>query len=176
MENVIHTIQVCFETKLLFRSHIYFIKCIENNLDGRAMPDTVWGFYEDGCSVRLLNPQAFIPQLHHLNATLQEFAQCMVGTNIYLTPPGTQGFSPHYDDIEAFVLQVEGKKRWRLYRPRNEAEMLPRESSGNFSKADVKEMELALEVILKPGDLLYFPRGWVCVFCCYMNPKKNAHI
>ena len=36
----------------------------------------------------------------------------------YLTPPGTQGFAPHYDDIEAFILQLEGKKHWRLYSPR----------------------------------------------------------
>lgn len=36
----------------------------------------------------------------------------------YLTPPGTQGFAPHYDDIEAFILQLEGKKYWRLYNPR----------------------------------------------------------
>ena len=33
----------------------------------------------------------------------------------YLTPPDSQGFAPHYDDIEAFILQVEGSKRWRIY-------------------------------------------------------------
>ena len=32
--------------------------------------------------------------------------QCPVGCNSYLTPPGTQGFAPHWDDIDAFVLQV----------------------------------------------------------------------
>ena len=36
----------------------------------------------------------------------------------YLTPAGTQGFAPHSDDIEAFVLQLEGKKHWKLYSPR----------------------------------------------------------
>lgn len=36
----------------------------------------------------------------------------------YLTPPGSQGFAPHYDDIEAFVVQLEGRKHWRLYNPR----------------------------------------------------------
>lgn len=36
----------------------------------------------------------------------------------YLTPPGSQGFAPHWDDIEAFVMQLEGKKRWRVYEPR----------------------------------------------------------
>ena len=34
------------------------------------------------------------------------------GANVYLTPAGCQGFSPHYDDINAFVLQLEGEKRW----------------------------------------------------------------
>ena len=47
----------------------------------------------------------------------------------YLTPAGSQGFAPHYDDIEAFVLQLEGKKHWRLYSPRNKEEVLPRFSS-----------------------------------------------
>jgi len=37
-----------------------------------------------------------------------------------LTPPGSQGFAPHFDDIEAFVIQLEGKKRWRLYPSRCE--------------------------------------------------------
>jgi lysine-specific demethylase/histidyl-hydroxylase NO66 len=30
----------------------------------------------------------------------------MVGANVYLTPPGTQGFAPHWDDVEVFMLQL----------------------------------------------------------------------
>ena len=36
----------------------------------------------------------------------------------YLTPPGSQGFAPHYDDIEAIVIQLEGRKHWKLYASR----------------------------------------------------------
>ena len=41
---------------------------------------------------------------------------CMVGSNAYLTPGGNtnQGFAPHYDDIEALILQLEGYKHWRV--------------------------------------------------------------
>ena len=31
---------------------------------------------------------------------LQDHFGSMVGANVYLTPPGTQGFAPHWDDVE----------------------------------------------------------------------------
>lgn len=83
-----------------------------------------------------------------------------MGANVYLTPPGTQGFAPHYDDIEAFVVQLEGKKVWKVYPPMNAAQTLPRFSSGNFKRAEITSPPL-ITVELEPGDLLYFPRGYV---------------
>lgn len=130
-----------------------------HNPEGRATPPGVWDFYRDGCSIRLLNPQTFIPQIHELNSILQEYFHCMTGANVYLTPPNSQGFAPHYDDIEAFVLQIEGKKFWRLYAPRNDAEYLPRTSSGNFRPDEIGEP--IMERVLEPGDLLFFPRGTI---------------
>lgn len=130
-----------------------------HNPDGRAMPTSVWDFYRDGCSIRLLNPQTYLPNIRKLNATLQEFFHCMTGANVYLTPPNSQGFAPHYDDIEAFVLQIEGKKLWRLYAPRTTNEMLPRVSSGNFTPDEIGEP--IIERTLEAGDLLYFPRGTI---------------
>jgi len=38
-----------------------------HNPPGRALPSVVWDYYQNGCSVRMLNPQTFIPQLHALN-------------------------------------------------------------------------------------------------------------
>ncbi|XP_055308948.1 bifunctional lysine-specific demethylase and histidyl-hydroxylase NO66 [Sitodiplosis mosellana] len=131
-----------------------------HNPDGRALPGAVWEFYQNGCSVRLINPQTFIGPLHNYCATLQEYFHCLVGANVYLTPPNSQGFAPHYDDIEAFVLQIEGKKEWTLYPPRSENEKLPRESSGNFEQNEIGE-PACQPIILTPGDMLYFPRGWI---------------
>ena len=44
-------------------------------------------------------------------ACLESYFRSAVGCNAYLTPPGSQGFAPHSDDIDAFVLQMEGSKR-----------------------------------------------------------------
>lgn len=129
------------------------------NPDGRANSTELWGFYNEGCSVRFLNPHLFFPRIYKLNATLQEYFSCMVGANVYLTPPNSQGFAPHYDDIEAFVLQVEGRKHWRVYAPRSVEETLPRVSSPNYGQDDIGEA--ILDVVLEPGDMLYFPRGFI---------------
>ncbi|KAL4630418.1 bifunctional lysine-specific demethylase and histidyl-hydroxylase NO66 [Arapaima gigas] len=114
-----------------------------HNPPGRALPFTVWDFYKKGCSLRLLNPQAFSITVWNVLSILQEKFGSMAGANVYLTPPGTQGFAPHYDDIEAFIIQLEGKKHWRVYNP---------------SQSEIGEP--SLEVVLEAGDLLYFPRGF----------------
>lgn len=128
-----------------------------HNPEGRAFASVVWDRYQQGCSVRLLNPQSYSSRCWKMLSTLQEFFGCFVGANVYLTPPGSQGFAPHYDDIEAFVLQLEGRKRWRLYEPRAPNEVLPRFSSKNFEQSDLGEC--ILDTVLEPGDVLYFPRG-----------------
>ncbi|KAF3703005.1 Ribosomal oxygenase 1 Bifunctional lysine-specific demethylase and histidyl-hydroxylase NO66 [Channa argus] len=130
-----------------------------HNPPGRALPFTVWDFYESGCSIRLLNPQAFSSTVWNVLSILQEQFGSMAGANVYLTPPGTQGFAPHYDDIEAFVVQLEGKKHWRVYNPRTMDEVLPVLSSPNYDQADIGDP--IMEVVLEAGDLLYFPRGFI---------------
>ncbi|XP_075720538.1 ribosomal oxygenase 1 [Rhinoderma darwinii] len=130
-----------------------------HNPPGRALPIVVWDYYKNGCSLRLLNPQTFSFTVWNVLSVLQELFGSMVGANTYLTPPGTQGFAPHYDDIEAFVVQLEGKKHWRVYNPRNSSEMLPQFSSVNFNDHDLGEP--ILDTILEAGDLLYFPRGFI---------------
>eukprot|EP01050_Picozoa_sp_SAG11_P010563 SAG11_NODE_1064_length_5994_cov_4.748601_2_plen_199_part_00 len=115
--------------------------------------------YNRGSSIRLLCPHAHSENVWELLSALESCFGSFVGSNSYLTPAGTQGFAPHYDDIEAFVLQLEGKKEWQVYSPRSVDETLPR-----FSSHDIKEDDLADPVFsatLTAGDLLYFPRGWV---------------
>lgn len=129
------------------------------NPPGRALPAAAWSLYRAGCSLRLLCPQAFSTTVWQFLAVLQEQFGSMAGSNVYLTPPNSQGFAPHYDDIEAFVLQLEGRKLWRVYRPRVPTEELALTSSPNFSQDDLGEP--VLQTVLEPGDLLYFPRGFI---------------
>ena len=135
------------------------------NETGVAHAATVWRRFEkEKCSLRVLHPQRWRDPLWKQLAAMETFWKCSTGCNAYLTPPDSQGFSPHFDDIDAFVLQLEGKKMWKVYSPRSESEMLPRYSSPNFEQGEIGEP--VLEAVLEPGDLLYMPRGTVHQACC----------
>lgn len=128
--------------------------------------DELWSRFDQGCTIRLLCPHKHSDSTHGLLSLLESEWTCMVGANAYLTPPsGSQGFAPHYDDIEAFCLQLEGKKRWKVYAPLQKSERLPRTSSEDYVEADLRDVEPALDVVLKPGDVLYMPRGWIHQAC-----------
>lgn len=130
------------------------------NPDGKVYPALIWNKYQEGCSIRLLNPQTYSKNVWKLCSILQEFFHSFVGANVYLTPPNSQGFAPHYDDIEAFILQLEGKKIWKVYSPLDEETTLPRYSSKNFKRKDLTSPPINT-FELEPGDLLYFPRGFI---------------
>ncbi|GFU07421.1 ribosomal oxygenase 1 [Nephila pilipes] len=127
--------------------------------DMKVFPPFVWNAYLEGNSIRMRNPQTYHKALGNLCSLLQEYFSSYVGANMYLTPAGTQGFPPHYDDIDAFILQIEGKKLWKLYKPRDESEVLSRLSSADMTEDEIGEP--CMEVELEAGDMLYFPRGFI---------------
>jgi len=144
-----------------------------HNPQGRVFPAVLWDFYNNGCSIRMLNPQTFHNAVWRLCSTLQDHFNTMVGANVYLTPPGTQGFAPHWDDVEVFMCQLEGSKHWKLYSPREEGERLPRHSSANLAQEEVGEP--ILETTMHPGDMIYMPRGTIHQGNC-LAEEHSLHI
>ncbi|CAF2486897.1 unnamed protein product [Rotaria sp. Silwood2] len=132
-----------------------------HNPEGRARPAVVWDAYNEGCSVRILNPHTYSTNVWKLLSCLQEYFGSLVGANTYLTPPGSQGFAPHYDDIDAFILQLEGKKHWRVYKPLNDDEVLPIKPSVDLDKNAMENVKPCIDVVLEAGDLIYMPRGYI---------------
>lgn len=115
---------------------------------------------DEGCSARVLHPQRRSPRLAAVLSALEGFFGCLVGCNAYFTPPGgSQGFAPHADGVGVFILQAEGRKRWRVHAARGAGEVLPLASSPDFGPGEVGSV--VLDTVLEAGDLLYLPRGMV---------------
>lgn len=59
------------------------------------------------------------------------------------------GLAPHHDDVELFVCQTAGSKRWRLYAPVG-GHALPGASSGDLDEDDIGEpiADITLQVQL----------------------------
>jgi lysine-specific demethylase/histidyl-hydroxylase NO66 len=79
-----------------------------------------------------------------------------VQANAYHTPASAQGFAVHHDTHDVFVLQVAGRKRWRIYAPVVELPLKSQRWSPELGDPGEPVDELTLEA----GDTLYLPRGW----------------
>ena len=107
--------------------------------------------------------------LHRTWPPLGEFAVALssqlghpVQINAYVTPPQNQGFAPHYDVHDVFVLQFAGRKRWRVHEPVLAAPLRvqPWDSRKAAVAARAADPPL-METVLESGDSMYLPRGYI---------------
>ncbi|MGJ7032939.1 cupin domain-containing protein [Niabella hirudinis] len=124
--------------------------------DGIIHTEKVFALFNEGATLVIQAGQRYFD---HLSACCMELSRkfnAPVQANLYITPNRSQGFNPHWDTHDVFVLQVSGTKTWNLYGFEKE---LPTKNQGFVSKGYHKEPEQTLQ--LQPGDFLYLPRGYV---------------
>ena len=91
---------------------------------------------DQGATVVLQGLHRSWPRITELVAQLETELGHPGQANAYLTPAGSQGFAPHRDTHDVFVIQTEGEKVWLI---------------GEEGSED--------EVLLTPGSVLYLPTG-----------------
>ncbi len=124
--------------------------------DGIIHTEKAFALFNDGATMVVQAGQRYFD---HLSACCMELSRkfnAPVQANLYITPNRSQGFNPHWDTHDVFVLQIAGTKTWHLYGFEKE---LPTKNQGFVSKGYSKEPEQTLQ--LSPGDFLYVPRGYV---------------
>ncbi len=83
--------------------------------------------------------------------------------NAYITPPSSQGFSAHYDVHDVFVLQLAGRKHWKVHAPVHPAPLRdqPWSEHADAVAARARDDAPVIDQVLEPGDVMYLPRGWL---------------
>lgn len=126
-----------------------------------------------GCTLRVEALEEVHPPLAELAATLSR-PEAPVYINAYAAWASQKGLALHYDYTDNLVLQLEGRKYWKIYRPTRTAVRGPEstaykegiqaaargEAGGTPDELQRVRDGLFWEGELAAGDALYVPPGW----------------
>ncbi len=132
------------------------------SIGDQAADDKVLAALGDGATLVLQGLHRNWPPLVGFGSRLAAELGHPVQINAYLTPAQNQGFAPHYDVHDVFVLQIAGRKQWRSWEPVVAAPLdnQPWESVRDEVAARAQQQPL-IDTVLEPGDALYLPRGTI---------------
>jgi hypothetical protein len=81
--------------------------------------------------------------------------------NVYISWQSHKAFHTHYDTHDVWAVQVEGEKIWNIWEGRADYPIAHPAFRGQpQAHHDQARGKLRGTVHMKPGDLLYLPRGW----------------
>ncbi len=128
----------------------------------RPLPNKVAELFEQGATIVLDLMETMSPGIRSATEALQMATSFRASCNAYCSRKQHQAFASHFDSMDVFALHIEGTKTWRVYKGRFEH---PLERGGynnpTFSPEHHEEAkgELLMEIEMKPGHLLYLPKG-----------------
>jgi len=108
-----------------------------------------------GATLVISFAEELLPSLRALADETEQLFGARVNINLYAGWGTQNGFNPHYDHHDVLVVQVRGRKRWRV-------------ADGDFAKPTTRDRHIpcppaekfGFDTILESGDVLYLPRGW----------------
>ncbi len=165
-----------------FDLEIFFRLCLENphlkagyfDAGGkhRELPITgtqVRSLYQSGMTICAGRVDEFHNQIGAYTRAIKRALSLPgpIWANCYLSPAG-QGFGLHFDDRSAFVVQIEGSKRWYYSTepaiaapPQNVIahEIDEARSAYSWLNVELPDESTFQQQLLSPGDVFYMPAG-----------------
>lgn len=141
------------------REHYVALRDGGEGLEERPDAGLIAAMMAMGASLVLDKVEDARVDLRRICAMLGQAFAGKAGVNIYCSQAGVQAFASHCDPHEVFVVQCDGEKDWRIYRDRAVA---PTEATLSRDQAAIEAAKgpVHTAVTLRPGDLLYIPRGF----------------
>src|ERR1043165_434116 len=124
--------------------------------DGTADKEKIFQWLHEGFTIILNSYERHSPGGLRLRHLAEKVFPSRVQANVYLTPREAQGFRPHWDNHDVFILQFEGSKHWSVY-----DRLSPPPTKKQLFDGAWTPVEPSLSVTLCPGDVLYIPKGYV---------------
>ncbi|HEY9000089.1 MAG TPA: cupin domain-containing protein [Mucilaginibacter sp.] len=129
-------------------------------------PKKLFDLFNKGTTIIINSAERSIPRLADVCRSIEQELKFRVQANIYITPPGSQGFALHYDPHDIFLMQLKGPKTWLIY---DSSEELP-----ITYRAFREEPKLISKFDIHSGDFLYIPRG--TPHEAYSSDSSTVHV
>ncbi|MDA8687447.1 cupin domain-containing protein [bacterium] len=112
-----------------------------------------------GASIILNDIQKHNRNLLNFVSELQKLTNGRCQGNLYFSMASHQAFGPHFDYHDVFAIHFEGEKVWNIYENIEKSPIHHPSFKYNGEERRKRAGKIIDQVRLKPGDLLYIPRG-----------------
>lgn len=128
-----------------------------------------------GSTIRVRELQMFDAGIAALAHGVQRALDARSQVNLYLTPPSSAGFPPHFDTTDVFILQCVGAKSWTVFEQYADQQRLPLMETP-WEPARYQPQGVGESLVLNAGDVLYLPRGTMHAAACLRQPSLHLTI
>ena len=154
------TLKVYFRSRSALRENYCDTTDLRAGAKAPADPAKVKALLDLGASLIANQVHRVCPELGAIAHMLEREFAARVAANVYCSFQGVQAFQTHFDLHDVFAFQAEGEKTWRVYEARADTPVLPLPPGDEIEKwLTASRGKLLFEAHMKPGDVLYLPRG-----------------
>lgn len=137
-------------------AHTYteMVSTRRNGLVPRVLPAPFAEHLRAGATLVLDSVHELVDEVGELASRLEHDLRERIQVNLYAGWGTTHGFDVHWDDHDAFIVQLSGRKRWRLHGTTRRSPL-----QRDVELPERPEGEPHEDFLLEDGDVLYLPRG-----------------
>ena len=136
----------------------YSTKCIEIGIIKRKIiKHALHNLLADGATIIYNRMESVSYSVRNICNVISRFIGEEVIANGYIAFGEKESFGNHWDTHDVFVVQLIGRKRWKIF---ESTFPLPlKNQTSKFHKHECPTIPI-FDEILEAGDILYIPRGW----------------
>ena len=118
-------------------------------------PASLVNLLSEGATLILNSVEALVPSVREVSEAFEDALHARTAVNLYGDWRTQKGFDLHWDPQDTMILQLSGRKHWKVYRPTRLHPLL-----GETEQTQPPTEEPIWDGILEDGDMIYLPRGW----------------
>ena len=154
------SLKVYFKSRAALRENYCDVADLKPGTSAPVNPAKLRALVDLGASVVANGVHRVCPEVAAVASMLEREFAARVVANVYCSFQGVQAFQTHFDLHDVFAVQVEGEKTWRIYQSRADSPVNPVPPGDEWEKWLTETRgKLLFEAVMKPGDVLYLPRG-----------------